>query len=172
MSKNVRYRYSAIPFSCLKKSSARSWLVFVRTTQICRPFLPANLYILAGFLCLVREWSSSLYNTTAVVNALMEQLRGEPDNATLLRSLGAVIEEDTDGREGKGRPCCLGNVLECRTCRLCSSKESWFEEKFLKEHPFCQVVGLVWCEPDDHPFFWIIQYTKRLSFYFFKSSWC
>ncbi len=36
----------------------------------------------------MREWSSSLYNTTAVVNALMEQLRGEPDNATLLRSLG------------------------------------------------------------------------------------
>ena len=27
------------------------------------------------------------------------------------------------------------------------------EEKFLEEHPFWEDGGLVWCEPDDHPFF-------------------
>ena len=28
------------------------------------------------------------------------------------------IEEETDRREGKGRCCCLGDVLECRTNHL------------------------------------------------------
>ena len=29
-----------------------------------------------------------------------------------------TVEEDSDRREGKGRRCCLGDVLECRTSHL------------------------------------------------------
>jgi len=44
-----------------------------------------------GFLKLVRRWSSDLYNTTAVVNAVLEHLRSDPDNAPLLRSLATLF---------------------------------------------------------------------------------
>jgi len=44
-----------------------------------------------GFLLLIRRWSSDLYNTIAVVNAVLEHLRGDPDNVPLLRSLATLF---------------------------------------------------------------------------------
>jgi len=50
-------------------------------------FLKTNL---DGFLNFIREWPSDLYNLTAVVNIVIEQLLVEPDNPTLLRSLATL----------------------------------------------------------------------------------
>jgi len=44
-----------------------------------------------GFLLLIRRWSSDLYNSVAVVNAVLEQLRLEPHNSPLLRSLATLF---------------------------------------------------------------------------------
>ena len=72
------------------------------------------------------------------------------------------IEEETDKREGKGRCCCLGDVLECRISHLAARMIWWkvFERTsilggwwfgvvwttwssiFLK-HPLCQVPVLL-----------------------------
>ena len=41
------------------------------------------------------------------------------------------------------------------------------EEKIKEEYPFLEGAGLVWCKPEDHPFFWSIHSAKRL---FFNSS--
>ena len=62
------------------------------------------------------------------------------------------IEEETDRREGKGRRCCLGDVLECRTCPL-SAWMMWRERKFARTSSLGGQGGLVWCKPDDHSFF-------------------
>jgi len=43
-----------------------------------------------GFLSFIRTWSSDLYNVSAVVNVVIEQLLTEPDNPTLLRSLATL----------------------------------------------------------------------------------
>eukprot|EP00092_Neocalanus_flemingeri_P033946 GFUD01036912.1.p1 GENE.GFUD01036912.1~~GFUD01036912.1.p1 ORF type:complete len:874 (+),score=241.55 GFUD01036912.1:57-2678(+) len=43
-----------------------------------------------GFLNFIRLWSSDLYNLSAVVNVVIEQLLIQPDNATLLRSLATL----------------------------------------------------------------------------------
>ena len=39
-------------------------------------------------------------------------------------------------------------------------QQGCLEEKFLEEHPFLQGGGLVWCEPDDHPYFRSIHSAK------------
>ena len=36
---------------------------------------------------------------------------------------------------------------------------------FVKAYPFWEGCGLVWCEQDDHPFFWSIHSAKRPFFY-------
>ena len=60
-----------------------------------------------------------------------------------------TIEEETDRRKDKGRRCCLGDGIECRTSQLAARI---FEETLLEENPLWEGGGLVWCEPDDYPF--------------------
>ena len=72
------------------------------------------------------------------------------------------IEEESYRREGKGRRCCLGDVLKSRTSHLAARM---IEEKFLEEHPFWEGCGLVWCEPEDHPFFRSI-HSLKCPFFF------
>merc|ERR1719153_945971 len=43
-----------------------------------------------GFLNFIRLWPADLYNLSAVVNVVIEQLLVQPDNATLLRSLATL----------------------------------------------------------------------------------
>ena len=50
-----------------------------------------------------------------------------------------------------------------------SSKDD-SKKSFRKNPPFWEGGGLVWCEPDDHPFFWSIHSTKRPTFYLSFSS--
>ena len=74
-------------------------------------------------------------------------------------------------KEGKGRRCCLGEVLECHTRHL-SARMIW--RKLWKNIHFARVVCLVCCEQDDHPSFWSIQFchvSVLLLILFFKSSW-
>ena len=52
------------------------------------------------------------------------------------------IGEESDIREGKGRRCCLGDGLECRTSHLCSSKDD-LKKGFCKNIRFVRVV--IWC---------------------------
>ena len=53
------------------------------------------------------------------------------------------IEEETYRSEGKGRRCCLGDVLECHTSHL-AARMIW--KKFLEEYPFWKGCwfGVVW----------------------------
>ena len=58
-----------------------------------------------------------------------------------LSTIHSTIEEEADRREGKGRRCLLGDVLECHTSHF-SSKDD-FKKIFWKEIHFGRVV--VWC---------------------------
>ena len=53
--------------------------------------------------------------------------------------------------------------MKCRTSHL-SARMIW-RKVFVKAHPFWEGCGLVWCEQDDHPFFWSIHSAKRPFFY-------
>ena len=81
-----------------------------------------------------------------------------------------------DRREGKGRRCCLGDKLQCRTSHLAARmiwiKVFWKDIRmiwikvFWKDIHFGRVVVLVWCELEDHPFC-----RFCLFIHFVKSSW-
>ena len=43
-----------------------------------------------------------------------------------------VREVKSDGRKGKGRHCCLGDILECRMLAI---KQQGYEEKFFEDNP-------------------------------------
>lgn len=45
-----------------------------------------------GFLRLIKEWSPSLYNTSAVINAVFDQLQKLSDN-TILADFAAILME-------------------------------------------------------------------------------
>ena len=80
---------------------------------------------------------------------------------TALKSYFKSKEEEEDRREGKGRRWCLGDILECRSSHLASTM-IW--RKVFEEHPLWEGDGLVWCEPDDHPFFWSIHILPSISY--------
>ena len=54
----------------------------------------------------------------------------------------------------------IQHIIECRTSHL-AARMIW--RKVLEEHPFWEGGGLVWCEPDDHLFFWSIHSAKFSS---------
>ena len=81
-----------------------------------------------------------------------------------------VTEEETDRRKGKGRRCCLWDVLEWCNSHLRAARTIWSKVFEQKTHPFWEGCGLVWCEPDDHPFFWSNYSAKRLFVYLSLSS--
>ena len=64
---------------------------------------------------------------------------------------GDSIEEDKDRREGKGRRCWLGDVLESFWMPHLSFSSKDELKKFWENIHFGRVNcgGLVWCEPDD-----------------------
>ena len=74
-----------------------------------------------------------------------------------------TIEKESD----KGRLCCLGDVLECRTSNL-AARMIW--RKVCVRAYILEGGGLVWREPDDHPFFWSIHSAKCPIFYSSISS--
>ena len=104
----------------------------------------------------------------AVPNDLHQNIVREYARIQIILFLHTKIQKkDKNRREGKGRSrCWLGDVLECRTKHLAAKM---IRKKFLGEHPFWQG-GLVWCEPDDHPFFQSIHSAKQPLFYSSFSS--
>ena len=74
-----------------------------------------------------------------------------------------IEEEETDRREGKGRRCCLGDVIECRTSHL-AAMMIWtkvFERSFISGWWWNGVVWIRWS---------IIHSAKRPIFYSSFSS--
>ena len=69
-----------------------------------------------------------------------------------------LIEQELDRREGKGRACCLGGILECRTSHLAVGM---ILRKVLGR------TSIFWGEGgvDEHPFFHSIHSAKYLLFY-------
>ena len=131
--------------------------------------------------CTIRHLLSSSFELTTclctlcidwLVPPLAGRLAAQRSAAQVALHPLRIIEEEIDRRKGKGRRCCLGNILECRT-----SQQGWIEEKFLEEeHPFWRVV--VWRAGVKHR--WSSVYLKHpfcqafvlLFIPFFKSSWC
>ena len=69
-----------------------------------------------------------------------------------------TTEEESGRRKGRGRRCCLGDVLECRTRDL-AARMIW------KKHPFWEGGGLMWCDCKITHFFRSIHSAKRPFFY-------
>ena len=82
-------------------------------------------------------------------------------------TLPSVKEEETDRRAGKGRRCCLGDVLECRTSYL-AARMIW--RKAFGRTSILGGGGLVWYEMDDYQFFRSIYSAKGPMFYSSISS--
>ena len=60
------------------------------------------------------------------------------------------VEENLGRRVGKGRPCCLGDILECCASHLatrCMALKKSFQITSILD-----IGGLVWCELEDHLF--------------------
>ena len=74
-------------------------------------------------------------------------------------------KKDKYRRKGKGRRCFLGDVLECRAIHLAARMN--LKNNFLKNIYFGRV--MVWCELEDHPFFWSI-YSAKCPFYYSSIS--
>ncbi len=47
-----------------------------------------------GFLRLVREWAPTLYNNSAVMNAVLEHVLRHPDDTVLLESLAILYSHE------------------------------------------------------------------------------
>ena len=108
-------------------------------------------------------------------NACIEQViqHGEVDVfqavKTVRRHRPQLVENlvgQTHRRKGKGRRCFLGDVLECRAIHLAARLN--LKNNFLKNIYFGRV--MVWCELEDHPYFWSIYSTKCPFFYSSISS--
>ena len=75
---------------------------------------------------------------------------------------GALVKRDSELAE----PIILYELIlwvwKLKNCwEIWPFSSKWFEEKVLEEHPFWDGSGLVWCEPDENSFFWIIHSAKR-----------
>ena len=75
----------------------------------------------------------------------------------MLFTVYSTKKKAKDRGEGKGRHCCLGHVLDCRTNHSILTN-------FFRRTSILVRWGLVWCEPDEHSFFKVSILSRGLYY--------